>query len=398
MTGSIQEKKGRLYVVLHFKGRNGKKQYKWIKTGLDKRGNIKKAEALIPDVIDKYKSLEYKEGDELFVNYVSAWISEKKTLLKKSTWETYNMYLSSHILPFFEPLQLNIQDITKKHIKAFYESLMNPGSNKNTGGVLCGRSIKKIAAVLKLIFKDALALDDIKKDPSSSVPLPKQCDEEFKGKFLTLEQAQKVLDAFSGHELEPLVFITLYYGLRRSEVVGLMWDAIDFENNTLRIQHTVVHVSTIMASDSTKTEASKRTYYLLPEIRDILLTIQKKQEDNKRVFGDSYVQTDYVFTWDDGRPYRPDCVTRSFQRVLKANNIPKMRFHDLRHSTASILYDKGWGLKDIQEWLGHSDIETTGNIYTHISRERKKMSAQSLSGMLVTHNTAVLSAIRLEKD
>ena len=103
-----------------------------------------------------------------------------------------------------------------------------------------------------------------------------------------------------------------------------------------------------------------------------------KQAENRRIFGKSYHNSDYIFVWQDGRLYRPGYITRAFQRVLKRHGLKKIRFHDLRHSTASILYDKGWGLKDVQEWLRHADIETTGNIYTHISLQRKQATAKDL--------------------
>lgn len=95
----------------------------------------------------------------------------------------------------------------------------------------------------------------------------------------------------------------------------------------------------------------------------------------------TYELDGYLFRDEKGRVMRPDCLTRGFQRVLKAHHLPNMRFHDLRHSTASILFDKGWSEKDIQEWLGHSDIETTLNIYVHYSRDRKILSAEKLKGM-----------------
>lgn len=97
----------------------------------------------------------------------------------------------------------------------------------------------------------------------------------------------------------------------------------------------------------------------------MLKTIQSEQKKNKKLFGKSYQESDYVFTWPDGRPYRPVYITQKFQKILDKNNFPKMRFHDLRHSCASVLHDKGWELKDIQDWLGHADIQTTANIYTH---------------------------------
>ena len=103
------------------------------------------------------------------------------------------------------------------------------------------------------------------------------------------------------------------------------------------------------------------------------MEVKATQEENRKLFGDTYRESDYVFTWPDGRLYHPQCVTDAFQKVLRDNGLPKMRFHDLRHSTASILYDKGWDLKDIQIWLSHADIETTGNIYTHITNLRKNI-------------------------
>ena len=113
------------------------------------------------------------------------------------------------------------------------------------------------------------------------------------------------------------------------------------------------------------------------------MRLKEKQLESKKIFGNTYYDSDYIFKWQDGKLYRPDYVTRSFQRVLKKHKLKVIRLHDLRHSTASILYDKGWELKDIQEWLGHGDIETTGNIYTHISLQRKQVSAKSLENTFI---------------
>ena len=369
MTGSIQTKKDYLYIVLQYKDRTGKTKRKWISTGLPARANKKKAEAMISETIEKYKSLECGENNELLVDYMQEWLDDKKTSIRQSTWETYEMYIRTHIMPYFAPLHKNLKELTARDIKSFYSSLLKEGANLHTGKSLCFRSIRKIASLLKTILNDAVAINLIPKNPAVNIKVPKPTDEdEFKGQFLTVEEAQNLLTAFHGHELEVLIYITLYYGLRRSEVVGLQWDAIDFDKNTIRIKHTVVNISTLVAADKTKSVSSRRTYPLLPEVRDALLRLKDRREQNKKKFGNTYYQSDYVFVWDDGKPFRPDCVSRSFKRVLIAHNIPLIRFHDLRHSTASILYDKGWKLKDIQEWLGHADIETTVHInYPHTS-------------------------------
>ncbi len=117
--------------------------------------------------------------------------------------------------------------------------------------------------------------------------------------------------------------------------------------------------------------SSKATYKLTPKAREIFESLKANQEENKKLFGSEHIQSDYIFVWQNGKLFRPDYVTRDFQKVLKKNGFAHMRFHDLRHSFASILHDKGYSLKKIQKWLRHSDIETTGNIYVHILKSRQ---------------------------
>ncbi len=293
------------------------------------------------------------------------------------------MCVNNHIVPYFEPMGLMIDEVTPKHIQDYYESRLNcPRKDHKLSG-LKPVSIKKHTQVLNQTFESALIEELVNRNPVAHVPLPrKDEDDEFdepESVFLTAEEANRMLKAFVGHELQSLVYITLYYGLRRSEVVGMKWEAVDFEKDTIKIQHVVVKQKSIIAKDKTKSSASRRTYPLLPEVKEQLLKLREKQKQGRIDFGSAYKETDYIFTWCDGTPYRPDYVTRAFGRALRKNNIPHMRFYDLRHSTASILYDRGWELKDIQEWLRHADISTTGNIYTHISKLRKETIGKDLS-------------------
>ena len=126
---------------------------------------------------------------------------------------------------------------------------------------------------------------------------------------------------------------------------------------------------------------------MLEEVKSVLLSLKSKEDENRRTYGKGYNQNDYIFKHPDGTPFRPDCVTRGFQRVIVKHDFPKMRFHDLRHSTASILYDLGWDIKDIQEWLGHTDLETTANIYTHISATRRVALGKNISGTFLLNST-----------
>jgi len=386
MTGSLHERYGTYYAVLSYKDKNKKYKTKWIPTGYEIKGNKTKAKTKIDEFIEQYRHLEYNEADGkniLFTDAIRQWLENKKNKIERSTYEGYLNYAESHILPYFEPKKLYLQDITPRHIKDYYEDKFKGGRKDGKEGGLSVRSIKKHSIVFKQVFKEAVITEQIPRNPATGVPFPKNEKPEFKGIFLTGEEANRMLQAFAGHELQAMVYVTLYYGLRRSEVLGLRWSSVNFEENTIKIEHTVVKMMTVEYKDKTKSKTSARTFPLLADVREVLLKLKEKQNESRKIFGNTYKDSDYIFKWQDGRLYRPDYVTRSFQRVLKKHGLKVIRFHDIRHSTASILYDKGWDLKDIQDWLGHADIETTGNIYTHISNQRKQTTAKSLENTFV---------------
>ena len=122
------------------------------------------------------------------------------------------------------------------------------------------------------------------------------------------------------------------------------------------------------------------------------MKLKEQQKDYKRRLASGYHVNDYIFKNPNGMPYRPDSLTRSFKRALARHGLPDMRYHDLRHSTASILVDKGWDINDIKEWLGHADISTTANIYAHISHRKKVSLAKSLNGSLTFEQKSESSA------
>ena len=384
MTGCVTLRKDIYYVRLSYYNKSHKRRDKFISTGLSGRGAKQKATAMIESLIEKYSFLEKSNHPSKMADYLKMWKELQESEVAETTYDGYHTYIDRHLIPYFKDLNLNIQDITAGHIFDYVNYLSNDGGRKdNKIGGQSASSIRKIISILRQVFDYAVLYGDIKINPALQVPMPKRANmKEARQVFLTVEDAQKMLDAFVNEEIGPIVYVTLYYGLRKSEALGLRWQAVDFENDTITINHTVVGGSHIVAKDSTKTYSSERTYQLLPDVKALLLKLKAQQKEYRERLGSGYHINDYIFKNANGMPYRPDSLTRSFKRALTRHGFPQMRYHDLRHSTASILVDKGWDINDIKEWLGHSDISTTANIYAHISHRRKVSLAKSLEGSL----------------
>ena len=380
-------RRGKWHCVLNLYSEDGQRKPKWINTDLPERGNKRNAEKILNDLIMHYSEMQQSAPSvtTMFGDYALSWLEGKKNGIELSTWENYENVIKLHLIPYFKNKKPTIAEIKPTDIKQYYIYKLSSGRKDTKKGGLSYETVKKHASVLKLIFAEAVELEEITRNPAEKVRIPApnvedKSEDLENAVFLNAEEANNVLSCFDGDFLQPFIFITLNYGLRRSEALGLKWSAIDMENDTMEIKHTVVKHKTIVAKDRTKNKASHGVYILLPEVKEMLLQLRAAQKTHKSLFGRQYASSDYVFTWPDGRLLRPDYVSKRFQTVLKNNHLPKMRFHDLRHSCCSILYDKGWNVKDIQEWLRHSKLETTMNIYTHISEQRKKILAKDMQG------------------
>ena len=210
----------------------------------------------------------------------------------------------------------------------------------------------------------------------------------FHGSFYSEEEMLTLFDAVSGDPLELCVKIAAYYGLRRSEVLGLRWSAIDMEHKTISISHKVIEAEVDgkfvpMGEDVLKTKSSFRTLPLIPAVGIILLEEKEKQEMYRRLFKKSYCRDylDYICVDQCGKLLRPNYVTEHFSWLIEKYGLRKVRFHDLRHTCASLLLSNGISMKQIQIWLGHSTFSTTADIYAHLDYSAQEASANAMNGM-----------------
>ena len=171
--------------------------------------------------------------------------------------------------------------------------------------------------------------------------------------------------------------------MRRSEIAGLKWGALDFEKNTLTVQHTVTKFKSTVARDGTKNKPSNRILPLNSEVKAFLLKLRAQQAENKLLLGQAYQETEYVCRWPDGHVMRCDYLSRGFKRLLLKLGLPgKIRLHDLRHSCASYMLKMGCTMKEVADWLGHADIKTAMNVYAHLDFEQKQTVADRFAALL----------------
>lgn len=376
MTGSITIKNGTYFVVLNVY-ENGVRRRKWISTKLPERGNKKKAEQFLRDKIAEYELLEgIVHTDVTLSNYIRFWLEHAARKVDAVTLQGYQTLADGHLLPYFDKTNLKLKDVDHKVLQKYLDEKHLHGRKDGMGG-LSPRSIRLHNNILHQTLDMAVMNKLIPSNPCQFVVLPKT--ERHEASFYDTQQLQQLFDAIKGEPILPLIKITALYGLRRSELLGLKWDSINFQAKTMTIKHTVCKVTEIVEKDKTKSKSSYRTFPLTDEAEEIFKKAKALEERYRFSFGAKYTENDYIFKWPDGRPYSPDYITSKFSSLLKKHNMPHIRFHELRHSCASILITLGFSLKDIQEWLGHSDIKMTANVYAHLDVARKNRLAESLT-------------------
>ena len=376
VAGHLREKSGYYYAVLNYTDSLGKRKTKWISTGLTVKGNKKRAEAILMDARRNFNPEEPKvmNGDILFADYMEKWLDIIKSSVAVPTFASYSTTVNKIVAPYFREKEVTLKNLTAKDIQEFYLSELERVSPS---------SVIHYHANIHKALKYAVKIDLIDVNPADKVERPKK--DRYVGSFYDADEVNALFEAAKGTKLELPILFGAFYGLRRSEAIGLKWDAIDFDQNTITIRHTVTSCDLdgkriLVAADTTKTKSSMRTLPLVPFMRERLLALREEQKENRRLCGRSYIKdyVDYVCVNEIGDLIKPHYVTESFPKLLKANGLRPVRYHDLRHSCASLLLANGVPMKQIQEWLGHSDFSTTANIYAHLDYSSKLTSADAM--------------------
>lgn len=341
--------------------------------------NFKKIiEQMLKEKETKKNQLEISAEKILFGEFIKQWNEITKIKKQISTYDGYNHIIDKYIYPYFNTLEITLGDLRTDDLKDYMYVL-----NKfcNLSNCTIGKHYEIIKASLNYAVNNKL----LKDNPCNYIKKPKK---EKVDVFPYNEfELHKLMEVAKGDPLEVSIYLTIWYGFRRSEVLGLKWENIDFINNRIHVCEKVVRAKIDgklqrVASPEMKTETSKRFLPMSYEIKKYLLAVKSNQEKNKKLIQKEYLTTDYVCVDKNGKPIEPDYLTGHFRKLLEKNELRHIRFHDLRHSCATLLINKNMNMKDVSEWLGHADITTTLNMYTHVNLERKNFIANTISQTL----------------
>ena len=388
--GSLQVKDGKFYAVLSIKtnrlDKNGKPVYKskWVKTGYTVKGNKRKAEEALRNICAEYdmKNMEY--DDIYFSDYILTWLEDTKSEIRDSTLRGYEGKIRNQIIPYFSARKIKLIDLTTMDLEAFYNYLSTDNSRFDGKGSLSPRTIKHIHRIINKCLNDAVRKGILKFNVAVSAKTPKS--NKTINNYLDEKEIKELLHLIKGSVIEVPVVLCALYGLRRGEVLGLKWQNVNLISKTITISETLQQSIGGSIIVPPKTDSSYRTFPIPDSLYKFLTAHKEDQKRKKELLKGAYIDSDYVCTMKDGRVISPNYLTRTFHKIITKSELPTIRLHDLRHSVASNLINKGFSIVQVADWLGHSSSATTLAFYAHTDKTGKMNIANSIGKTFIESN------------
>lgn len=360
-----------------------KKYYATLYFGFTPDGKPIKKTLSFKTITEARKALrehEYKKDCQSLVapskltvkDWLSYWLDNIiKPNREKTTVYGYENMITNHINPYLGRIPL--QKITPQKLQMYYTYL-------RTEKKLGTNTVRKHHDLLRSAFAVAVRQDVLPNNPADRVEPPKQVIPTRY--FYTKEDLNRLLECAKGHKLELAIQLAAFLGLRRGECCGLRWSDIDFDHHILHIHKARTSVGGEVIEKGTKTTSSIRTLHIPAVLEQTLRRELHNQQENRKIFGESYHDSNHVLVWEDGLPYRPNYISEAFKSFLNANDLPFLTFHGLRHTFATLANSAGVPLYDISKTLGHSTVSTTSTIYTHVIDSSHKDTIEQLAAFV----------------
>lgn len=388
---SVQSKKGRLYAVMQVK-KDGTTKPVWRALGLSEGANKTKVNKAFREVVAQYEQEFWEEqerggrppADIPVYDYLVSYLKRVEPELQKNTIVSYRSMTNGKIRRYFQRRpQLTVGNLKPQDIQDFYQSLFADGVVANT--------VIHYHALLRRAFQQAFKEERIDANPFDRVGRPKK--NKFHGENYTQEELLTLLHLARGDVIYPAILLAGAMGLRRSEALGVRWSRIDWEKRTVLLDTKTVEYrengkKKVEPVEEMKNKSSRRTLPLPDPVVEMLQVQKEHREVYRKMFQGSYSTQylDYVCVNQLGELLRPSYVTDHFRELLEKYGLRHIRFHDLRHTFASLLINQDVPLINVSNFLGHSDLSTTANIYAHLDKASKQASAAVISDILQGEN------------
>ena len=388
---SVQSKKGRLYAVMQVK-KDGTTKPVWRALGLPEGANKTKVNKAFREVVAQYEQEFWEEqerggrppADIPVYDYLVSYLKRVEPELQKNTIVSYRSMTNGKIRRYFQRrTQLTLGNLKPQDIQDFYQSLFADGVVANT--------VIHYHALLRRAFQQAFKEERIDANPFDRVGRPKK--NKFHGENYTQGELLTLLHLARGDVIYPAILLAGAMGLRRSEALGVRWSRIDWEKRTVLLDTKIVEYrengkKKVEPVEEMKNKSSRRTLPLPDPVVEMLQVQKEHREVYRKMFQGSYnaQYLDYVCVNQLGELLRPSYVTDHFRELLEKYGLRHIRFHDLRHTFASLLINQDVPLINVSNFLGHSDLSTTANIYAHLDKASKQASADVISDILQGEN------------
>ncbi len=306
-------------------------------------------------------------------SFLERWLEDSvKTGVAPRTFETYRHVCRKHIIPAIGSVLLT--KLAPQHLQRLYRQKVDEGHT---------RTALMVHAILHRALGQAVRWRIVPRNVADAVDPPRHRYQEMRP--LTPEEATRFLDAAREDRLFALYVLAVATGLRQGELLGLKWSDVDFERGTLQVRRTLAWIDGSFRFLEPKTQKSRRTLALPTVAAAALKKHRAAQASERLVLGEAWAEPELVFTTKIGTPLgKSDFIRRSFKTILRRAELPDIRFHDLRHTAATLLLAAGENMRTIQEMLGHSRFGTTADIYAHVLPEQKRRAAESMDLLLAS--------------
>ena len=370
--GNIRKRKDGRWEGRYTAGHNpatGKAIYKNVlgKTQAEVKEKLKKA-------IEETKGLDVAKAESYTVGqWMDVWYEYyAKIKVRPSSHKTYEGYIKNHIKPSIGNIPLT--KLTTLDLQRLYQKLLTEGrvdrlESQNQPKGLSTKTVRNINQVISSAMQLAIQQHLISHDPTDGCALPKTEHREMQ--TLSADQLAAFLLEAKHSGVFEMYYIELATGLRRGELLGLKWEDIDFTAQTLRVRRQVGRINGEVREAPLKTKNAYRTISLGTDTVDILKQQREKQPSSA-----------YVFPGPTGGPIAPDSVLHMLHRVLDRAGLPEIRFHDLRHTFATLALQNGVDVKTVSGMLGHFSTGFTLDTYAHVTTAAQKKAAETMGEVL----------------